>query len=1106
MASYHNLSLLQHQNPRYESPAKVFAKLKSKVQREAICAKDPLCNVGENHGAYFGSPRRRKQSTWLPEVLKENHKIGCYRDEAEALTLSPISSPQKSLGYSYSDFSCKPVVEMPLMTDKGHVPQSRNQQTPTKRALFESTNVFHPLVSGFTGTSRSPVKKEPVENSCGGWMSEEDCAPLEKLMSPEKMFSPVRNRLRKRKWGQQEMNKVSSSTKEVCNEVINQPQERKSSAAFSEDGTHYNILAEDLGTVRGYSLPAEHQMNHEPMFAQPRSSALTRCSVALKNLTPMSPAKMFAWMKERENRQEQQEVHEVSSSTREHMDVDRYHQSTNTPPSTADNTGETVDAAFRGVPESVRMVNRPRLESADSQSDTDPSDNPPPAAPSQPVLFEDPLVLNSPRITIPKKNKAVFKHNKWSQHTMFPTESVIHLTKWFLRKNQKGLFVDGFCKQRNVPWNSNIIVERVSNSVLKTISGRVYILVGKMQWTEDSEFPKWFLKEFIKGFPLNWKELYEKFLSEPREHPSRQTEKKRAGRSIVAKMTSNDSAHNCTVKKHRQKPLKTPELCPPPAASSSSTKVSRSGRVIRPPLEYWKGERIFWDTQMNVTIYEGYDTSICQPKVSTTVCAISQTPARVLCSEGRKQYESTSDNEMPENIPLRRVKAPHRKRNRAKVNHEEKPPSPSEPPRDTLSDYNSSLEKSSGNLRRSNRKRSTTKSTHVNTAPPSKSKPEKPSTQKTKKETHNTNRHSVRGLRSRSSVSPLSGSTMSDDEVSQYLAMSSSDEDFTVKTKKRGKGAHGKRGEKAVESQPKGRSSRNKSSGESGSEPRKTARVTKQKQSKTSSPMKTLPKLTQSNKKHKRHKMIPQEQDEDDEEWTEVELIKLQQAVSRYPKHKAGYWERVARMVGTRSVEECHNQHTLQGNSHTPKKAKNTKKEKVESAQKAQDCPVISARAGTFKRKQQVRHFLEAMPKDDVEDAFSTAYMQHKRSEIPSMCLSEENDITLSNLEPVTPISTRLHEAKTPNCLYITPGMMVSPNRNDVDKYVYQLQKRIKKNQFNVDKKAPSSKSFTPTPTVKQKMRKCCNTENDTFVAWEMFPDQEPESGEEEDFYFSDND
>lgn len=56
------------------------------------------------------------------------------------------------------------------------------------------------------------------------------------------------------------------------------------------------------------------------------------------------------------------------------------------------------------------------------------------------------------------------------------------------------------------------------------------------------------------------------------------------------------------------------DSCPP--TFSSSTKVSRSGRVIKPPLEYWKGGRVILDAHMNVTIHECYDTSICIP-VST---------------------------------------------------------------------------------------------------------------------------------------------------------------------------------------------------------------------------------------------------------------------------------------------------------------------------------------------------------------------------------------------------------------------------------------------------------------------------------------------------------
>lgn len=83
--------------------------------------------------------------------------------------------------------------------------------------------------------------------------------------------------------------------------------------------------------------------------------------------------------------------------------------------------------------------------------------------------------------------------------------------------------------------------------MVKTVTGRVYILIGKMNLHVDSgekadlknppvflckcfssifilliplfwqaDFPRWFLKKFLSGFPLIWKEVYEKFLSESR--------------------------------------------------------------------------------------------------------------------------------------------------------------------------------------------------------------------------------------------------------------------------------------------------------------------------------------------------------------------------------------------------------------------------------------------------------------------------------------------------------------------------------------------------------------------------------------------------------------
>lgn len=49
--------------------------------------------------------------------------------------------------------------------------------------------------------------------------------------------------------------------------------------------------------------------------------------------------------------------------------------------------------------------------------------------------------------------------------------------------------------------------------------------------------------------------------------------------------------------------------------------------------------------------------------------------------------------------------------------------------------------------------------------------------------------------------------------------------------------------------------------------------------------------------------------------------------------------------------------------------------------------------------------------------------------QVPSLCLSENQDVMMSDLEPVTPKSKIFPETKTPQCLHVTPGMLGSPNR-----------------------------------------------------------------------------
>ncbi|XP_041668245.1 mis18-binding protein 1 [Cheilinus undulatus] len=1088
MASYH--PILQQAKPRFESPAKVFAKLKSKVQRQELCAKEGiLSNVAteplyaEKHGGDFTSPRKTTESTWMTEELKENQRFGPYRKEAQILTLSPIKSPQKTCGASFLDFSSKPLEEA---TPFGGY-------TPRKKAFLESTAVHHPnsvfnrtthteqphrhLDGAMVSGSRTPVKIQPEGWDCRRGVCVEECVP-------DSVFSPMRKRLRKRKLEQQDFNKVS-------NEVISQPQERKTSSACSEDDIPGDTYMEDLGHVRRFSAdqPGMSQFSHEALLPS-MPTAVKRCQVVAEKFPPMSPAKMFAYMKERKSKAEQQEAHQVSSSTRDLFDENDFHQSRGTSPS--------FIPEYMKAPDSMGPANQSPEKSADSQSDTDPSEDVlNPAEPLQPVLLEDPLVLNSPRITIPKKQATVFKRNKWPQTVKFPCESVIHLKKWYLSRNHKGIYVQGNCQDNNVPWTSNIILDRVNNHVLKTVSGRVYILVGKMNLKADSGFPKWFLKKFVDGFPANWKALYEKFLSEKNRGTTRNSE------ASGNKARTKSETSSVSVKQHRQKPLKTPASCPP--APVTSNQVSRSGRTIKPPLEYWKGGRVILDAHMNVTIHECYESSICIPEVSTRVSArASRKPARVFlpCAGDQSRSELTSNQQEP--APQRRVKAQVSKSNRAKVNLEEKPLYLPEPP----VEVKSSPDEGSSRMTRSSRRRpAPEKRLYVDAV--QQMEPEKYLTKKSKNQTQGTAKHSGRVSKSKrdilsSSASPSAHDQSSDDEVlfrrtrrennkrggkdhnkprQNRLSSSLSAESFEESEKELNRRTKGTKNNDATQTQ---------------------VRPKQSKCTKISPPTKPQPKVI--NKKEKRNKGNTQIQDDDQFEWTEVELTKLREAVSYYPKNMAGYWAKVARMVGTRSVEECRKQLMSKVAPETPAKKQNKPtKQKVE-APKDQEVPLISARAGTLKRKQQVRQFLKSMPREDVDDVFTSAYMHQKQFGMPSICSSEDLDCAPSDQMPRTPGSAGFPDAKTPQCLDVRPDMIDSPNTSNDDKYTYQLQKRMRKNQYNVCKQAPSAKILTPS--AKRTMKRCGNTENDTFVVWEMFPANDAalsDSGEEEDFYFSDN-
>uniref|UniRef100_A0A7M4EZ56 Myb-like domain-containing protein n=1 Tax=Crocodylus porosus TaxID=8502 RepID=A0A7M4EZ56_CROPO len=186
------------------------------------------------------------------------------------------------------------------------------------------------------------------------------------------------------------------------------------------------------------------------------------------------------------------------------------------------------------------------------------------------------------------------------------------------------------------------------------------------------------------------------------------------------------------------------------------------------------------------------------------------------------------------------------------------------------------------------------------------------------------------------------------------------------------------------------------------------------------------------------------------EDWTEKELQKLRSAVGSFPKHRKGFWLDVAMTLGTRSAEECQQkymeEHQMKSSkTRVGKTTASGKKEEKDVAPKIEhENPVmVTAKAGTLKRKQQMRDFLDQLPKDNHDDIFTTSPFQNRRLELPAFWESQDDDVfELMDSNPVSPVSSIFPSVKTPQCEHISPSMLGSINRKDYDKHVFRMQKK----------------------------------------------------------------
>ncbi|NWZ25683.1 M18BP protein, partial [Asarcornis scutulata] len=116
----------------------------------------------------------------------------------------------------------------------------------------------------------------------------------------------------------------------------------------------------------------------------------------------------------------------------------------------------------------------------------------------------------------------------------------------------------------------------------------------------------------------------------------------------------------------------------------------------------------------------------------------------------------------------------------------------------------------------------------------------------------------------------------------------------------------------------------------------------------------------------------------------------LGRAVASLPKHRNGFWVEVAMAVGSRSAEECHQKYTEEQQSKASKRRATKATTSGKAEQKGTDLLVLSkkepvmitAKVGTFKRKQQMRDFLDHLPKDNHDDIFTATPFQNRRVKV----------------------------------------------------------------------------------------------------------------------------